>query len=211
VGRLESRKGIIELGEAFAAVARNLPTATLWMAGSDNSIHDGFSQRMGSSYVDWLRKLWGPEIAGRVHFFGHVTEAAKNYLYSHCEVFVAPSRYESFGLILLEAMRFCKPVIATDVGGIPEIVKDGETGLLVPIESSERLAAAMTTLGADEVMRAQFGEAARIRFDEHFSLYRCGVRTERFYREVLAAWDGTSEYDLAPNGAEASSVSARAA
>lgn len=189
VGRLEARKGILELGQAFAQVARALPDATLWIAGADNSAHDGFAQRTGTSYGDWLRALWGPEVASRVHFFGPVSEPVKNYLYSQCDVFVGPSRYESFGLVFLEAMRYARPVVATEVGGIPEIVADSRTGLLVPTESPDRLAAALTTLGSDAALRRRLGEAGLARFEEHFSLRCCALRTEQFYREVLAAWD----------------------
>src|SRR5262249_10170518 len=78
VGRLEARKGPLELGEAWARVARELPTATLWMVGADNSTHDGFQQRTGTTYVEKLRSLWDADTAGRVHFFGAVSEAEKN-------------------------------------------------------------------------------------------------------------------------------------
>lgn len=196
LGRLETRKGIIEIGKAFAEVARKLPTATLWIAGSDNSAHDGFSQRTGHTYADWLCSLWGPEISSRVQLFGAVSEGVKNFLYSRCDVAVVPSRYESFGLVLLEAMRFGKPVVATDVGGIPEIVKDGETGLLVPVESIDRLIVAMTAVGTDKKLRRRLGEAGRQRFEQEFSLHRCALRTEVFYRQILAAWDGKPDHEV---------------
>jgi glycosyltransferase involved in cell wall biosynthesis/GT2 family glycosyltransferase len=190
VGRLEARKGTPELGEAFSRVARRLPRASLWIAGRDNSDGDGSRGRTGLSYVERLRARWGPEIAGRVHFFGPVSEAEKLDLYARCDVFVAPSRYESFGLIYLEAMRQGKPVVGTRAGGIQEVVEDGRTGLLVPPESPEDLAEAMTRLGDDAALRHEFGAASRARFEEEFTLSRCARRTDQFYREVLATWEG---------------------
>lgn len=190
VGRLEARKGPIELAEAFAQVAQILPQATLWIVGSDNSINDGFYARTGMSYIDKLKSYWSPAVAARVHFFGPVSEAEKNYLYSQCDAFVAPSRYESFGLIFVEAMRYGKPTIGTLAGGIPEIVQDGTTGLLVPVESPSELSRAMLTMGRDAALRQRMGEAGRQRFEDEFTLRRCAQRTEQFYRQVLAAWDG---------------------
>jgi glycosyltransferase involved in cell wall biosynthesis len=122
VGRLEARKGVLELGEAFARVAARDPRASLWIVGGDNSGHDGFAERTGTTYPQALGALWGEDVAARVHFFGKLSDEEKNYLYSQCDVLVAPSRYESFGLIFLEAMRYGKPTIGTDVGGVPEVV-----------------------------------------------------------------------------------------
>src|SRR5581483_40578 len=177
VGRLEARKGPLELAEAFAKVARLIPRASLWLVGADNSHNDGFYARTGMTYVDKLKSYWPPEIAERVHFCGSLSAAEKNYLYSQCDVFVAPSRYESFGLIFLEAMRYGKPAIGTQVGGIPEIVQDGKTGLLVPVESATDLADAMLTLGKDAKLRARLGAAGLKRFEEEFTLRRCAART----------------------------------
>jgi glycogen synthase len=197
VGRLEARKGIEELGEAFATVAQRLPNATLWVAGADNSHHDGFKSRTGVTYVDWLRRRWGSDVASRVRFLGSVSEGVKNYLFSQCDIFVAPSRYESFGLVFLEAMRFGKPVLSTTAGGIPEVVLDGQTGLLVPPASVDRLAAALLRLGEDAELRQRLGASGLARFHEVFSLNSCALRTEQFYYEVIKAWDGAARCSAA--------------
>ena len=77
-------------------------------------------------------RFWGEDIRKRVHFFGKVDDAAKNYLLSACDVLVAPSLYESFGLMYVEAMRAGKPVIGSNAGGIPEVVDDGRPGFSSP-------------------------------------------------------------------------------
>ena len=209
VGRLEARKGILELGEAFATVAEKDSTASLWIVGADNSGHDGFHARTGESYRDALASMWDDEVADRVHFFGKVSDEEKNELFARCDVLVAPSLYESFGLIFLEAMRFGKPVIGTDVGGIPEVVADGETGLLIPSEDADRLAEAMLRLGASPQLRREMGARGARRFESLFSLYPLGRETENFYRRVLESWHGRS-FDAPGHRREAAIVLPRA-
>ena len=188
VGRLETRKGTLELAEAFALTAQRLPNATLWLAGKDNSIHDGFLARTGKNYVETLTEIWDAETAKRVSLFGPVSDAEKNELYARCDVLVSPARYESFGMTFVEAMRQGKPVIGTKVGGIPEVVEDGVSGILVAPDSPQELAGAMTALGANADLRARMGQAGIRRFESRFDLYRFGLATEQFYRQVLEAW-----------------------
>jgi glycosyltransferase involved in cell wall biosynthesis len=191
IGRLEARKGLMELGEAFLRLGREHPRASLWIVGQDNSRHDGFLHQTGANYVDTLRAMWGPELSKRAHFFGPIEEEAKNYLLTQCDFLVAPSRYESFGLILLEAMRFGKPVVATAVGGMPEIVTDGGTGLLVPAQAPAELAEAMLRLCQDDALRNQLGKAALERFHQDFDIGECAERSVEFYRQVIDMWRDT--------------------
>lgn len=192
VGRMEARKGVLELGEAFARVAGRDPKASLWIVGADNSVNDGFKARTGGNYRKALEAIWGKDVAARVHFFGKITDEEKNDLFARCDVLVAPSLYESFGLIFLEAMRYGKPVIGTSVGGVPEVVDDGVNGLLVPSEAPDRLAEAMIRLGGDADLRRDMGARGLRRFEETFSLYSLGRQTEHFYRQVLEDWHGRS-------------------
>jgi alpha-maltose-1-phosphate synthase len=121
-------------------------------------------------------------------------------LYAHAAVFVCPSVYEPFGIINLEAMACETPVVAAAVGGIPEIVVPGETGLLVPFEArgngsaeprdaaayTHDLAAAINLLMRDPARRAALGAAARTRVLEQFSWQRIAELTHEFYSELLA-------------------------
>jgi alpha-maltose-1-phosphate synthase len=120
-------------------------------------------------------------------------------LYSHAAVFVCPSVYEPFGIINLEAMACETPVVASAVGGIPEIVVPGQTGTLVAFEAlggdspeprdAERfcfdLAAAVNELMRYDDRRAKMGAAARKRVLEHFSWSSIARTTMGFYRELL--------------------------
>ncbi|WP_422929459.1 glycosyltransferase [Singulisphaera sp. PoT] len=191
VGRLEARKGILELGRAFAQAAQRDAGLVLWLAGSDNSDSDGHKGRAGKTYVETLKELWGPELSKRVRFLGRVSDGMKTSLIEQCDIFVAPSLYESFGIVFLEAMRLGKPVIGTKTGGIPEIVLDGDTGLLVTPGDSVELGRAITTLGGSPVLRSRMGVSGRERFLAHFTVDEFARRSELFYREVIARWQGT--------------------
>jgi glycosyltransferase involved in cell wall biosynthesis len=99
-----------------------------------------------------------------------------------------PSRHEAFPTALLEAMAAGVPVIATSVGGIPEIVSDGEDGILVPSPPEpEGVAAALAALLEDDARRRQMGECGRERFAREFSGEAWARRLRAFYEDVLAA------------------------
>ncbi|WP_263730917.1 glycogen synthase [Cellulomonas sp. SG140] len=119
---------------------------------------------------------------------------------SHGTVFACPSVYEPLGIVNLEAMAVDLPVVGTATGGIPEVVDDGVTGRLVPIDQVQDgtgtptdpdrfvrdLAAALTEVVSDPVRAAQWGRAARQRVEDHFSWSAIGERTLEVYRSVLA-------------------------
>jgi glycosyltransferase involved in cell wall biosynthesis len=122
-------------------------------------------------------------------------------LYTQAAAFVCPSIYEPFGLINLEAMACGTPVVASAVGGIPEVVLDGETGLLVPFrpvapqnaepEQPEQfardLAEAVNRLISVPDARVKMGRAARRRVEDHFSWDVIAQRTMNYYRKLIGA------------------------
>ncbi|MEN3749284.1 glycosyltransferase [Sphingomonas sp. HF-S3] len=186
VGRLESRKGIDVLLEAIPQVLQAYPNAILDIVGDDT-----IPRPDGTTYKgEFLKRKLPMAVASRIRFHGRVEEDELRRFYQKCDIFVAPSRYESFGLVFLEAMVFGKPVIAGDAGGGPEVVTDGESGLLVPPGDSVALGAALERLLADPLLRSRLGANARRHYETRFTdavmvrdflaaFVRMGVREER--------------------------------
>lgn len=127
-----------------------------------------------------LRRLWGD----RLVFELDPDDARLEQLLAECDIYTAPSRYESFGLVFLEAMRAARPVVATRVGGIPEVVVHGETGLLVPPGEPAPLADAWLALVHDPARAAALGEAGRRRFLAHFTADVMARRSAELYAAV---------------------------
>lgn len=165
IGRLESRKGIDLLLNAAPRLLARFDTLTIHIVGDDTILKPD-----GSTYkAEFLARHWPAGIVERVKFHGRVDEDSLRSFYRGCDVFVAPSRYESFGLVFLEAMMFGKPVVGCDAGGVSEVVTDGVTGLLVPPNDVEALEVAITRLLVDDDMRASFGRAARHEYERRFT------------------------------------------
>jgi glycosyltransferase involved in cell wall biosynthesis len=120
-------------------------------------------------------------VAGRVIWTGFRADIPQ--LMSAFDVFALSSRYEGFGLVLLEAMAASRPVVATRVSAIPEVVVDGVTGLLVPAGDADAFAAALKTMDDGERRRA-FGTAAFARAEEQFTIAAMVKKTGAVYDEV---------------------------
>ena len=96
-----------------------------------------------------------------VSFHGYVKRNDLDAFYKRCDIFVAPSNYESFGIIYLEAMRFGKPVVACDSGGTPEVVENEVSGILVPQRRPDQLAIALIRLCKSQSLRKQMRQAGQ--------------------------------------------------
>jgi glycosyltransferase involved in cell wall biosynthesis len=138
----------------------------------------------GSYSTDWGRRMQALSVSlglkGRVTFLGEI-EDVQGFLPA-MDILVAPSRRESFGLALVEGMAVGIPVISARVGGVPEVVEDGITGLLTPAEDVIALKLAIQQLLGDDALRQSMGQAGYLRFKAHFSL-------NRLCRDILALYD----------------------
>ncbi len=143
---------------------------------------------IGDAGTPWGREMQGLAaelgLGERVHFLGQRDDVAA--VLGAMDAVVMPSRREAISLSLLEACSLGLPVVASRVGGIPEVIEDGRSGLLVPAEDDIALAAALGRLAADPALRRQLGEAARARFLARFTAARMVEATARLYERVLA-------------------------
>lgn len=180
VGRLETRKGIDLLLEVAPRLLARHEDLVLNIVGDDSiPSFDGLTYRK-------LFETTHPELVGtRVIFHGKVDEETLRAHYRACDVFVAPSRFESFGLIYLEAMMYAKPVVGCRAGGIPEVVDDEVTGLLVTPASAVALEEALERLISDPPLRAKLGRAGRLRYEREFTEVRMAEYALETYRAVL--------------------------
>lgn len=184
VGRLEKRKGIADLFAAIPTVLSRVPDARFVIVGADNSHQDGFQKKHGVDYVTYFKQKY-PEYARHVTFTGAVNDKELNRQYQKCDLFVAPSLYESFGLIYLEAMNYAKPVIGCNTGGVPEVVDHGQDGLLVDPEAPKQLASAIVQLLESPEKLREMGLAAREHLLQDFTHVAMACRFAAVYKKII--------------------------
>jgi len=172
VGRLERRKGIDVLLKAIPLVLSEIDSVIFSIIGSDP---DGFSKIF----------LQNSSLEKNVLFKGKVSEEELRLAYQECDILVAPSYYESFGLIYLEAMSFAKPTIGTKAGGIPDVIVDNETGRLIEPGDHQALAEAIIQLANSPEIRLEMGTNGRKRVEALFSTRRMTESTVEHFQELL--------------------------
>jgi glycogen synthase len=186
VGRITRQKGIVHLVHAMRRLDPEI--GVVLAAGQPDTPELAAEVQAGVTDAQRERPnvVWIPEMLSRAEI---------RQLYSHAAIFVCPSVYEPFGITNLEAMACERPVVATAVGGIPEVVVDGDTGLLVPVafrpdepmqpedpdQLASDLAAAINSLMADPVLRSRMGAAGRRRAVERFSWSSIAAQTVALY------------------------------
>lgn len=192
VGRITRQKGIIHLVRAIEHLQPGVQVVLCAGAPDTPEIAREMTEAVaqatarGTHSVIWIAEMLAKELV--------IT------LYTHAAIFVCPSVYEPFGIINLEAMACETPVVASAVGGIPEVVEPGVTGILVPTHprsasdvepaDPERfardLAAGVNALLADPALRERMGRQARARVEERFSWTSIARQTHAFYADVIA-------------------------
>jgi glycogen(starch) synthase len=174
VGRIERRKGLDLLLDAMLPLFDRYPGLTLDVVGAPVPEEADYAALIAARIAAIARRGH----AARVVLHGHVDEAALLRHYAGCDLFVAPSRFESFGLIAIEAMRFGKPVVAARVGGLAEIVEDGVSGALFTVDSAVSLRKALQPLLTDPARREAAGVQAAARFAARYTRERMAARVE---------------------------------
>jgi len=191
VGRLEKRKGVDTLLECIPSLLARFPSTVFTIAGNDSLAGDD-DVSFRATFEAGPGKLL-PQ--GAVEFTGIVDNGERQRLYAGCDIFVAPSRFESFGLILVEAMMFSKPVIGGDNDGMRQIIEEGGNGYLVPPGDRERLQAALSRLIESGDRRLAFGKRSRELFEQHFSVQRMATESNRFYDTVACRSTAIADRD----------------
>src|SRR5690242_5136541 len=191
VGRITRQKGIIHLVRAIQFMEPNFQIVLCAGAPDTPEIGEEMKQAVAAAQKTRQGIFWIEEMLDR--------EAVVE-LYSQAAVFCCPSIYEPFGIINLEAMACETAVVASAVGGIKEVVVDGETGFLVPVDFvegtfklanaeqfSRDLAAKINQLMKDGKLREKFGKAGRKRAEEQFSWAKIAEKTKALYQTLLTS------------------------
>jgi glycosyltransferase involved in cell wall biosynthesis len=182
IGRLIPLKGYPVLLRALAIAARTCPRLHGLIVGHDPS-------RGGRSRTELEQLAETLGIAGRVRFLAWQDDLGAVYAASDIVV-QASVEPESFGLVVLEAMAEGKPVVATRLGGVMDLVRDGETGLLVEPSDSEALARGLCRLADDPRLAGRFGREARRVARSEFTMARNAEAVSRVYEELLSVNGG---------------------
>lgn len=191
VGRLERRKGIHTLLEAVPGILENNSNIELILVGNDGLVDESLKDTFRDYFTKkYSKKSW----FGQIKFLGEVSNVVKNREFASCDILVAPSLYESFGIILIEAMSYGKPVVGCNIGGMQEIVMDGDTGYLIKPEQKRELVDALNSLVKDKGKREQMGQSGYERYKEMFSNERMIEGTLRVYERYMAEKKPTSLY-----------------
>jgi alpha-maltose-1-phosphate synthase len=193
VGRITRQKGIIHLVNAIRHIRAGVQIVLCAGAPDTPEIAVEMTQAVERARAQSQHDIvWIQEMLPKERVIA---------LYTHAAIFVCPSVYEPFGIINLEAMACETPVVASSVGGIPEVVDHGVTGLLVvpeaisateveprnPGQFSRDLAAAVNVLLDDPALRQSMAEKARLRVEQQFSWTSIARQTLGFYEELVAA------------------------
>jgi glycosyltransferase involved in cell wall biosynthesis len=172
-GRLLAMKGIYVLASAAGHVLKDFPDARFVFAGSGTP----------HALKEEIARLALPQ--DRFIFLGKVEHSLMPRLYAAADVCVIPSLTESCPMSLLEAMASVRPVVASAVGDIPSILKDGVSGLLVPPGDVKSLASSITRLLRDRVLADRISERGRKVVKENHSTREMAARTFKVYQRVL--------------------------
>ncbi len=170
-GRFTEEKGFDTAIEAFSLIKN--PRPKLWIAG-DGKLRKALEMQVKTLHLE-----------NRVHFTGSLQKTKVLELMNQTTVVIIPSYFESFGLIALEAMQMGRPVIASSVGGLPEIIRGGETGLLVKPSDPKILSQAIQSLLDSPETAIQMGRMGAQRVEKMFTIEQNTDAYEYQYRELV--------------------------
>ena len=173
VGRLEQRKGFDTLIQSIPEVIKKYQKIHFDICGTGELLTIAKSELPESALLN-------------VSFHGYLPRGKLDYFYSNCDIFVAPSRYESFGIIYLEAMNFSKPIVACKTGGTPEVVLDGLSGILIEPNNSDQLSHALLKLINNHKLRERMGNNGKKHLLNKFSINTLIDLTAKHYRQGIS-------------------------
>jgi len=175
IGRLEPQKGFFDLISSLAHIKAKFNSVRLLIIG-EGELRDSLELQINNH-----------NLSGTIKFTGLRNDVPE--ILTAIDVFVSPSLWEGLPNVVLEAMAAGKPVVATSVGGTPEVIVDGETGLVVPPRNPEALASVIIRLLKNPELRTKMGRAGKERVLKQFSILRMVTKTQQLYKELMIEKD----------------------
>lgn len=177
VGQISKRKGLEYLIEASPGILRAFPDTVFWVVGQDGIGEEGLTDRM----TQFTKRL-GVEKSFR--FFGKRDDIPS--IMNRIDLLTVPSLAEPFGKVIIEGMACRKCVIASNVGGIPEIIRDGENGILVPPGDCKKLEQSILSIMRNDELRMRLAESGYKTAKDRFAIERVVKKTEDLYMELIS-------------------------
>lgn len=178
VGRLEEAKGVEFIGEAMPTILSVFPKTKFMFIGDDYEF-----KKKKKLFSQYLKEMVNAE---NILILKSIPQEALLKYYHTCWLCVFPSLFESFSLVVLEAMACGKPVIASAVGGVLEIIDHGRTGILVPPRNSLAIANAVIELIKNKQLRIAIGNNSRMAVESNYDVSFVINKTLQFYEKILS-------------------------
>ncbi|MDD5218011.1 MAG: glycosyltransferase family 4 protein [Candidatus Omnitrophica bacterium] len=186
VGRLEKRKGTdILVKKIIPELIKSGLNYELHIVGRDVSRFDGFLEETGLSYADYVKKHYAGEIGKRIFVHGYLPDQDLEKLYAISDIALCLSMYESFGLLYLEAMRKGAVVLAFDVGGVTEIIRDGYNGFLLPKSQPLKALEVIRLIAGDPSLRDRIVQNAFEELRQRFTSRLMAENSVKFYSKMV--------------------------
>ena len=175
VGGIEERKGLHILIDAIAAVKKIIPDVKLHIVGG---------VRKASYYDSLSYQIFNLGLQESISFKSHLSDSELMQEYSEAALFVLPSKEESLGVVLLEAMATGTPIVASRIGGIPDVIEDGQNGYLVEYGDSQTMASSIIELLSDKKLREKMGVKGKVMAKKYVP-YKIAMEHLNLYNRVL--------------------------
>jgi glycosyltransferase involved in cell wall biosynthesis len=185
VGRFDRHKGADVLLRAFVQLAQKRPTLRLLFVGPDVGILDRNGRKL--HLADFLHEVVPAPLRNRIDYRGSLSRIEIESLRTKAYLTAVSSRYETFGNVVIEAMARGCPIVATDAGGISEILENNRNGLIAPVDDVNGFAAAMAMLLDDPSLAVGLGEQAARDCGDKFESRKIAQQTVDFYSSVICA------------------------
>ena len=185
-GRLEKRKGSdILVKQVLRDIFQKNENIEFHIVGKDSAEWDGFKDKEGIGYHDYIKKNYRKYIDKKIFLYGYVNDETLNRLYIESDIVLALSKYESFGLLYLEAMQKGKPLIVLETGAVPEIFENEKDALVISPQTPEKIAQAIIDLKDNSAKRYLLAVNAFEKLKTNFSAEEMGEKCVDFFEELI--------------------------